>query len=81
MSEEELHANLPIILVAQTDTVTSALSGLIVCLMNAPEIHLQVEEEVRSAFQCRSDINIEKWRRCECLTLTSRESFGSILLG
>ena len=59
MSAEELQANLPIILVAQTDTVTSALNGLMACLLDATAIHQQLKEEVRSTFPTRSDINME----------------------
>ena len=73
LSKEELHANLPIIMVAQTDTVTSALNGLMACLLDAPAIHQQLKEEVRSTFRNRSDIDMAAMGQMKLLNACIKE--------
>jgi cytochrome P450 len=81
MSEKELQANLPIILVAQTDTVTSALNGLMACLLDAPVLLQQLKEEIRSTFQSRSDINMAAMGRMTVLNACIKEILRFYPLG
>ncbi|KAJ5648078.1 cytochrome P450 [Penicillium lividum] len=67
VSEAEFRANAPILFLAQTETTTTALSGLIALLLSEPFILSELQTEVRSNFRTISDINMAVIERMKVL--------------
>lgn len=74
ISEAELRANVPLIMLAQNVTTSAALSGLVGLLLNAPDILRQLQDEVRSTFQSSSDIKIAAMREMRVLNACINET-------
>lgn len=74
LSEAELRANMPVIMIGQTETTTAALSGLIALLLEAPHFLRQLQEEVRSTFRTRSDINSAAMEKMKVLNACINET-------
>jgi cytochrome P450 len=74
ISEAGVRANLPIISIAQTETTTTALSGLIALLSGAPQVLQQLQDEVRSTFHTSSDINMVAMEKLEVLNACINEA-------
>lgn len=74
LSEAELRANLPLITLARSESIGTPLSGLMALLLGAPHVLRKLQDEVRSTFQNRSDINMTAMEQMKVLNACINET-------
>ena len=57
ISTEEMETNSMALIVAGSDTMTTALTGIVNCLLQSPESMVRLQKEIRKAFVVESDID------------------------
>lgn len=73
LSEEEMAANSMALIIAGSDTLTTALAGTINNLLQKPEALRRLVAEIRSAFNSESEIDSRSTRSLEYLTAVLEE--------
>ncbi|PYH91638.1 cytochrome P450 [Aspergillus ellipticus CBS 707.79] len=72
ISEAELRVNLPLVMIAQTESTVTVLSGMMAFLLDSPKLLQQLKDEVRSTFQTSSDINVATIEKMKVLNASSK---------
>ncbi|KAJ4424528.1 hypothetical protein N0V82_000852 [Gnomoniopsis sp. IMI 355080] len=67
MSDAEIFANVPLLILAGSETTATTLSGFAFYLAQNIEAHRKVTEEVRNAFASEADINFQSAHRLRYL--------------
>ncbi|OCK73561.1 cytochrome P450 [Lepidopterella palustris CBS 459.81] len=74
LSDEEMHANAAVFMIAGTETTATLLSGLTYFLLKNPSTMAKLVTEIRGAFAADEDITIEALARLEYLTACCEEA-------
>lgn len=67
ITDAEIFANVPLLILAGSETTATTLSGFIFYLAQNTEAHRKVTEEVRNAFASEADINFQSAHRLRYL--------------
>ncbi|KAF2439282.1 benzoate 4-monooxygenase cytochrome-like protein P450 [Karstenula rhodostoma CBS 690.94] len=71
--EEEIEANMTLLIFAGSETTSTALAAVLTQLLQAPAALEKLEEEVRGAFESEEDINVGSVARLEYLGAVIQE--------
>jgi cytochrome P450 len=74
ISEGELRATAPIIMMAGSETSSTALSGFMANILREPKILRQVQNEIRAKFHSRADIVMKKMKDLPILDKCVKET-------
>ncbi|GJC97870.1 isotrichodermin C-15 hydroxylase [Colletotrichum higginsianum] len=74
MTEEEIHENSNVLIIAGSETTATALSGATYLLTTNPDVLAKLAHEVRSEFATEEEINIKSTARLEYLQAVLEET-------
>ncbi|KAJ5173380.1 cytochrome P450 [Penicillium capsulatum] len=74
ISEAELRVNLPLIMIAQTESTATVLSGVVAFLLDNPRVLRELQDEVRAHFKTSEEINVPATEKMPILNACINET-------